>query len=111
MSALTSSPLISLAINHASPEMTKMENQSKKSKKTPMAPLGDLKAGKPQPKDAPMTSASIPTWKPPTHQERLQEAGKNGMVDSTRDWVAGRISTKQHKENLTRAKVAANYKL
>jgi hypothetical protein len=96
------SPLISLAINSGSPEM-----KDKDIEKGKHARLDKNKMVK----DAPMTAANVPTWKPPTHEERMKNTGLDGMVNSSRDWVEGRISTKKHKDNLKRAKVAANYKL
>lgn len=54
-------------------------------------------------KDAPMTAASRPTWAPgakaPTKAADYQK--------STNDWVAGKITTAQHKQNLKQAKAAS----
>lgn len=49
-----------------------------------------------------LTAASKPTWKPPTHAQRLKEAAHGGMVEATRKWVSGEISTDQHKKAMSR---------
>ena len=49
-----------------------------------------------------MTAAAFPTWKPPTHQERLKSAANDSMVEATRKWVNGELSTEQHKKVLSR---------
>jgi hypothetical protein len=107
-SKLMASPLISLAINSGSPEMK--DKDVEKAKHARLDKNNMVKDAPSIRRDAPMTAANVPTWKPPTHEERMKNTGLDGMVNSSRDWVEGRISTKQHKENLKRAKVAANYK-
>jgi len=115
-SKITSSPLISLAINHGSPEMGDKDKERGKHKRldanqqVAYKPTGVGKDAKPKVNDA-MTAGSMPTWKPPTHKERIKGAAENGHVDSTRRWIMGEISTKQHKENIKRAKQAVGYKL
>ena len=48
-----------------------------------------------------MTAGNMP--KPPTHRQRMDQACKDAMVNSTRRWTMGEISTKEHKENMGRA--------
>ena len=86
-------PMLSLAINTG----TAVDKQNDTAK--------DVPASK-----APMTAASMPTWKPPTHAERVQNAAKDELVNSFRDWVSGRIDTAKHKSNMKRAKEAMCYK-
>jgi hypothetical protein len=114
MAKLVASPLISLAINHGSPEMGDKDKESGKHKRldaNQMIPDKVKNSGKTAKVNDAMTAGSMPVWKPPTHKENVKHAAEHGHVESTRRWVLGDISTKQHKENVKRAKAAVGYKL
>jgi hypothetical protein len=49
-----------------------------------------------------LTAGTKPTWKPPTHAQRLKEAAHGGMVEATRKWVSGELSTEAHKKAMSR---------
>ena len=108
------SPLLSLAISTGSPEMKDNDKEKGKHKRldaNKMVPDKPKNVNKKptavEPNNHPLAAN---TWKPPTHKERLKMAGEDGHVESTRRWVRGDISTKEHKENMKRAKIAMGYK-
>ena len=45
-------------------------------------------------------------WKPPTNRKLHKDTVHSALRESTRKWVSGEISTKQHNENMDRAKTA-----
>ena len=63
-------------------------------------------------KDAPMAVASRPTWKPQQPAAAAAERSKatESAKSSAQRWVLGEIDTKQHNENLKKAKKVLGWK-
>jgi hypothetical protein len=82
--------------------------------KIPMLSLGGSKTSKDTVKDKDRSKrkeveSSImqsPVYKPPTKAQMHKESVHGAVRESTRKWVAGEKSTKQHQETLDRAKMA-----
>jgi hypothetical protein len=90
--------------------------------KIPMLSLGDGAKPSKKPKDmkdvdegAPKEKAkrkeldkmqSAPVYKPPTKAKLHKDAVHDEVRSSTREWVAGRKSTKEHQKTVERAKMA-----
>lgn len=77
-------------VAHAKP---KREMKSRKSQKGGSITVGAA---------APAPEMAKP-YKPPTFGQRMKETANYAKLDATRDWVAGKISTKKHDQAHARA--------
>ena len=79
-------------VAHAGKGAPKKEVKSRKSQKG-----GTMQFG------APAAPSVVDTYKPPSLGQRMKETANYAKLDATRDWVAGKISTKKHAQAHARA--------
>lgn len=83
--------VLSIVAHAGKTAKTKAEPKSRKAQKG-----GSITVGAP-------TAAVEKPYKPPTLGQRMKETANYAKLDATRDWVAGRISTKKHDQAHARA--------